>query len=132
MVTDSSIEQQAQRHDHGGGAFFRARGTMAKRMAPFLKDGQIIVLHPGHLAPSRWPRCCAIITITADVTVSEAETFGTPHVPDGPAQARIFPHERGFQLPLAALPATPCTGALTELRSLPAIHRRHLMYCELD
>jgi len=82
-----------------------AHAELAKRMAPFLKDGQIIVLHPG--------RTCGAIEVakvlrdnhcTADVTVSEAETFIYASRSDGPAQARIFRMKEA--VPLAALPAT--------------------------
>ncbi len=82
-----------------------AHADLAKCMAPYLKDGQIIVLHPG--------RTCGAIEVakvlrdnncTADVTVSEAETFIYASRSDGPAQARIFRIKEA--VPVAALPAT--------------------------
>ncbi len=82
-----------------------AHAEVAKTMAPYLKDGQIIVLHPG--------RTCGAIEVvkvlrdngcSADVTVSEAETFIYASRSDGPAQARIFRIKEA--VPLAALPAT--------------------------
>lgn len=82
-----------------------AHAELAKNMAPYLKDGQIIVLHPG--------RTCGAIEVAkvlrdnncaADVTVSEAETFIYASRSDGPAQARIFRIKEA--VPLAALPAT--------------------------
>ncbi len=82
-----------------------AHAEVAKVMAPFLKDGQIIVLHPG--------RTCGAIEVakvlrdnqcTADVTIAEAETFIYASRSDGPAQARIFRIKEA--VPLAALPAT--------------------------
>ena len=82
-----------------------AHAELAKCMAPYLKDGQIIVLHPG--------RTCGAIEVakvlrdnncTANVTVSEAETFIYASRSDGPAQARIFRIKEA--VPVAALPAT--------------------------
>ncbi|MEL7591829.1 MAG: NAD/NADP octopine/nopaline dehydrogenase family protein [Anaerolineaceae bacterium] len=82
-----------------------AHAEVARSMAPHLKDGQIIVLHPG--------RTCGAIEVakvlrdehcTADVTVSEAETFIYASRSDGPAQAHIFRIKEA--VPLAALPAT--------------------------
>lgn len=81
-----------------------AHAEIAKSLAPFLKDGQIIVLHPG--------RTCGAIEVakvlrdnhcTADVTIAEAETFIYAARSDGPAQARIFRVKEA--VPLAALPA---------------------------
>ncbi len=82
-----------------------AHADIAKRAAPFLQDGQIIVLHPG--------RTCGAIEFkkvlkdegcTADVTLAEAETFIYASRSDGPAQARIFRIKEA--VPLAALPAS--------------------------
>ncbi len=82
-----------------------AHADVAKVCAPFLKDGQVIVLHPG--------RTCGAIEVAkvlkdnnceADVTVAEAETFIYASRSDGPAQARIFRIKEA--VPLAALPAT--------------------------
>ena len=82
-----------------------AHMDIAKAVAPHLRDGQIIVLHPG--------RTCGAIEFakvlhdqgcTADVTISEAETFIYASRSDGPAQARIFRIKDA--VPLAALPAT--------------------------
>jgi opine dehydrogenase len=82
-----------------------AHADVAKKMTPYLKDGQIVVLHPG--------RTCGAIEFskiiqdegcTADVTVAEAETFIYASRSDGPAQAHIFRIKEA--VPLAALPAT--------------------------
>jgi opine dehydrogenase len=81
-----------------------AHADVAKACAPHLKNGQIIVLHPG--------RTCGAIEFakvlrdqhcTTDVTISEAETFIYASRSDGPAQARIFRIKEA--VPLAALPA---------------------------
>ena len=82
-----------------------AHAELAKCMAPHLANGQVIVLHPG--------RTCGAIEVakvlrdnncSADVTVSEAETFIYASRSDGPAQARIFRIKEA--VPVAALPAT--------------------------
>ncbi|GJQ34969.1 MAG: hypothetical protein JETCAE01_09790 [Anaerolineaceae bacterium] len=82
-----------------------AHAEIAAAMAPHLKDGQIILLHPG--------RTCGALEVSkvirdggckADVTVAEAETFIYASRSDGPAAARIFRVKEA--LPLAALPAT--------------------------
>ncbi|ABU58418.1 NAD/NADP-dependent octopine/nopaline dehydrogenase family protein [Roseiflexus castenholzii] len=81
-----------------------AHAEVARAMAPYLRDGQIILLHPG--------RTCGAIEVAkvlrdercrADVTVAEAETFIYASRSDGPAQARIFRIKEA--VPLAALPA---------------------------
>ncbi len=82
-----------------------AHADVAKVAAPYLRDGQMVILHPG--------RTCGAIEFTkvirengckADVTVAEAETFIYASRSDGPAQARIFRIKEA--VPLAALPAT--------------------------
>lgn len=82
-----------------------AHADIARIMAPHLKNGQIVVLHPG--------RTCGALEFVkvirdhgckADVTVAEAETFIYASRSDGPAQARIFRIKEA--VPLAALPAT--------------------------
>jgi opine dehydrogenase len=82
-----------------------AHADVAKAMAPHLKGGQIVVLHPG--------RTCGALEFVkvirdngckANVTVAEAETFIYASRSDGPAQARIFRIKEA--VPLAALPAT--------------------------
>jgi opine dehydrogenase len=81
-----------------------AHADLARKAAPHLKDGQIVILHPG--------RTCGALEFvkvlhdegcTADVTVAEAETFIYASRSDGPAQARIFRIKEA--VPLAALPA---------------------------
>jgi len=82
-----------------------AHVNIATECAPYLKDGQIVVLHPG--------RTCGAIEFakvikdngcTADVTIAEAETFIYASRSDGPAQSRIFRIKEA--VPLAALPAS--------------------------
>lgn len=82
-----------------------AHADIAHLCAPHLKDGQIVVLHPG--------RTCGAIEFkkiirddgcSADVTIAETETFIYASRSDGPAQARIFRIKEA--VPLAALPST--------------------------
>jgi opine dehydrogenase len=88
-----------------------AHADVAKNVAPLLKDGQIIILHPG--------RTCGALEFvkslhdngcTVDVTVAEAETFIYASRSDGPAQARIFRIKEA--VPLAALPAVRTQAVL--------------------
>ncbi|HSB65598.1 MAG TPA: NAD/NADP octopine/nopaline dehydrogenase family protein [Anaerolineales bacterium] len=81
-----------------------AHADIAKACAPYLTDGQIVILHPG--------RTCGAIEFSkvihdngcsADVTIAEAETFVYASRSDGPAQARIFRIKEA--VPLAALPS---------------------------
>jgi opine dehydrogenase len=90
-----------------------AHGDIAMGCAPHLKNGQIVILHPG--------RTCGALEFVkvirdhgckADVIVAEAETFIYASRSDGPAQARIFRIKEA--VPLAALPAT-CTRHVLEI-----------------
>ena len=92
-----------------------AHADIAKACAPYLKDGQTIILHPG--------RTCGAIEFAkvlkdegclSDVTISEAETFIYASRSDGPAQARIFRIKEA--VPLAALPATRTKQVLDIIR----------------
>ena len=82
-----------------------AHADIAKASAKYLRDGHIVILHPG--------RTCGAIEFSKvmrdngcnkDVTIAEAETFIYASRSDGPAQARIFRIKEA--VPLAALPAT--------------------------
>ncbi len=82
-----------------------AHADLAAKMAPFLKENQILLLNPG--------RTCGAIEFDmvlrregckAKLILAEAETFIYASRSDGPAQARIFRIKEA--VPLAALPAT--------------------------
>lgn len=82
-----------------------AHRDIACQIAPSLKDGQVVILHPG--------RTCGTIEFqkvlrdqgcTANVTLAEAETFIYASRSEGPANARIFRVKNA--VPLAALPAS--------------------------
>ncbi len=79
--------------------------NIARLIAPHLKNGQIIILHPG--------RTCGCIEFQtalkdcgcqAKIILAEAETFIYASRSEGPSQARIFRIKEA--VPLAALPAT--------------------------
>jgi opine dehydrogenase len=81
-----------------------AHADIARAAAPHLKDGQIVVLHPGRtLGVIEFVKVMRDSGCTADVTVAEAETFIYASRADGPAQARIFRIKEA--VPLAALPS---------------------------
>jgi opine dehydrogenase len=81
-----------------------AHADIAKNVAPFLKDGQTIVLHPGRTCGAlEFAKVLRDQGCTAAVTLAEAETFIYASRTDGPAQARIFRIKEA--VPLAALPA---------------------------
>lgn len=93
-----------------------AHRDIAEMLAPFLHDGQIIILHPG--------RTCGAIEFVkvlhdnecqADVIVAEAGTFIYASRSEGPAQSRIFRIKES--VPLAALPATRTAEVLAAIAS---------------
>lgn len=89
--------------------------SLAANMAPYLKDGQIIILHPG--------RTCGAIEFNktlrdagceAKFIVAEAETFIYASRAEGPAQSRIFRIKEA--VPLAALPAKKTSEVLAAIQ----------------
>lgn len=92
-----------------------AHADIAKLCAPYLKDGQVVVLHPGRTCGAiEFAKVLRDNDTTADVTVAEAETFIYASRSDGPAQARIFRIKEA--VPLAALPATRTRDVLDRIR----------------
>jgi opine dehydrogenase len=82
-----------------------AHAEIARMAAPHLRDGQIVVLHPGRtLGAIEFDRVLCAEGCKADVTIAEAETFIYASRSDGPAQARIFGIKEA--VPVAALPAS--------------------------
>jgi len=80
--------------------------------APYLRDGQIVILNPGRTGGAlEFRQILKRKGCTADVIVAEAGTFIFASRSTGPAQARIF--RRKNAVPLAALPAT-YTGHVLE------------------
>jgi opine dehydrogenase len=81
-----------------------AHADIARTSAPHLRDGHIVILHPGRTCGAlEFSKVIRENGCTADVTIAEAETFIYASRSDGPAQARIFRIKEA--VPLAALPA---------------------------
>jgi len=93
-----------------------AHASLAEQMAPHLRDGHIVVLHPG-----RTGGCLEVAKVLRDagcqarVVLAEAETLIYACRAEGPTQARIFRIKDA--VPLAALPATRTATVLDTLRS---------------
>jgi len=82
-----------------------AHADIARQAAPYLKDGQILMLNPGRTGGAL--EVAAVLRekgCKVDVTIAEAETLIYASRSDGPAQARIFSIKEA--VPVAALPAT--------------------------
>ena len=81
-----------------------AHTAIAAATAPHLRDGQIVVLHPGRaLGAIEFERVIRDSGCKAEVIVSEAETLIYDSRSQGPAEVRIFRIKNA--VPLAALPA---------------------------
>ncbi|MBN1887980.1 MAG: NAD/NADP octopine/nopaline dehydrogenase family protein [Thermoflexales bacterium] len=81
-----------------------AHADVAQAVAPHLRDGQIVVLHPGRTCGAiEFAKVLSDQKCQADVTVAEAETLIYASRSEGPAQARIFRIKEA--VPVAALPA---------------------------
>lgn len=88
-----------------------AHHDIAQACAPHLKDGQIVILHPGRTCGAiEFAKVLKDSNCPADVTVAEAQTFIYASRSIGPAQARIFGIKNAVAL--AALPATRTTAVL--------------------
>jgi opine dehydrogenase len=90
---------------------------IAQLVAPHLKDGQIVILHPG--------RTCGTIEFRqvldhygceSKIILAEAETFIYASRSEGPSQARIFRIKEA--VPLAALPAVDTRKALSAIEDV--------------
>jgi opine dehydrogenase len=91
-----------------------AHAEIARAMAPHLRDGQIVILHPGRtLGAIEFNTVLRKAGCTAKVVVAEAETLIYACRSEGPAQVRIFGIKEA--VPLAALPATATPEVLEAL-----------------
>ncbi len=91
-----------------------AHADIARAAAPHLRDGQIVVLHPGRTGGAlQFVKVLNDCGCQADVTIAEAETLIYASRSDGPAQARVFAIKEA--VPLAALPATRTARVLEAL-----------------
>jgi opine dehydrogenase len=92
-----------------------AHADIARTVAPHLKDGQTVLLHPGRTCGAlEFAKVLRDQGCQADVTIAEAETFIYASRSDGPAQARIFRIKEA--VPLAALPAIRTRQVLQALQ----------------
>ncbi len=92
-----------------------AHTDIAQLCAPYLVDGQIVVLNPGRTGGAlAFRKTLLDCGCTADVIIGEAETLLFASRALGPAEARIF--RRKNTVPVAALPATR-TNAMLEVLS---------------
>ena len=88
---------------------------IAETIAPFLKDGQMIVLHPGRtLGALEFKMVLASKNVTADVTISEAQTFIYASRATGPSQAHIFRIKHS--IPVASVRAHLIPRVIKKLR----------------
>lgn len=64
---------------------------MAEHAAPFLKDGQVVVLHPGRtFGALEFKQVLNAQNVKSDVIIAEAQTFIYASRAIGPAHSRIF------------------------------------------
>jgi opine dehydrogenase len=93
-----------------------AHSDIARKAAPHLKDGQIVVLNPGRTGGAlEFAKVLRDRGCDADVTIAEAETFIYASRSEGPTESRIFRIKDA--VPLAALPATRTERVLEALQS---------------
>ncbi|MBU4314235.1 MAG: NAD/NADP octopine/nopaline dehydrogenase family protein [Actinobacteria bacterium] len=91
-----------------------AHAAIAERCAPYLKDGQIVLLNPGRT-------CGALEFINilrereneSDIIVAEAQTFIYASRGMGPASVKIFRIKQA--IPVAAIPAIKTEEALNKI-----------------
>lgn len=88
---------------------------IAEQAAPYLKDGHIIVLHPGRtFGALEFRQVLTSAGVTADVVVAEAQTFIYASRVIGPAQAKIFGIKRS--IPVASIRSHLIPVVMNQLR----------------
>jgi len=93
-----------------------AHREIAGKAARHLRDGQIVVLHPGRIGGAiEFVKVLHDRSCKADVTVAEAQNFIYTSRSEGPAEARIFSVNQA--VPVAALPATRTLQVLEALKT---------------
>ncbi len=93
-----------------------AHADIARKAAPYLHDGQIVLLNPGRTGGAmEFTKVLSDQSCQADVTVAEAETFIYASRSEGPAESRMFRMKDA--VPLAALPANRTDMVLEALKS---------------
>jgi opine dehydrogenase len=94
-----------------------AHKWIAETMAPFLKDGQIVVLHPGRtLGAVEFKQVLVRKNITADVIIAEAQTFIYACRTTGPGQSHIFGIKQS--IPVASVRAHMIPTVIKKLREI--------------
>jgi len=92
-----------------------AHRWIAEQMAPFLQDGQIVVLHPGRtMGALEFKHVLIEKNVTADVIVSEAQTFIYASRIIGPGQVHIFGIKQS--IPVASVRAHLIPRVISKLR----------------
>jgi opine dehydrogenase len=92
-----------------------AHRDIAKQVAPLLRDGQIVILHPGRtFGAIEFDGMLREYNCSAEVTIAEAETFLYASRSEGPAAAYIFRIKDS--VPLAALPPSHTDLVLETIR----------------
>lgn len=88
---------------------------MAEQMAPHLKDGQIIVLHPGRtFGAIEFKQVLERMKVKADVIIAEAQTFIYASRATGPSQVHIFRIKHS--IPVASIRAHLIPEVISRLR----------------
>lgn len=92
-----------------------AHRSIARLMAPFLNDGQMIILNPGRTGGAfEFRRELLLSGVEAAVTIVEAQTFPFASRITGPAEVTIYGAKR--RVPAAALPASKTGWVLKAIR----------------
>jgi opine dehydrogenase len=89
---------------------------IAENIAPFVQDGQIIVLHPGRtLGALEFKQVLTRKKVKADVIIAEAQTFIYASRATGPSQAHIFRIKNS--IPVASVRAHLIPKVIKKLRA---------------
>ncbi len=92
-----------------------AHRWIAEQVAPYLRDGQMIVLHPGRtLGALEFKQVLDVKDVKADVIISEAQTFLYASRAVGPSQVRIFSIKNS--IPVASIRAYLIPLVIRQLR----------------
>jgi len=94
-----------------------AHRSIASSMAPYLKDGQIVILHPGRtFGAVEFKQVLIQNKVTADVVVAEAQTFIYACRTTGPGQSHIYGIKQS--IPVASIRAHMIPRVIKKIRKL--------------
>jgi opine dehydrogenase len=94
-----------------------AHRWIAEQAAPYLRNGQIIVLHPGRtLGALEFKQVLTSLKVKADVIISEAQTFIYASRAIGPSQVKIFSIKHS--IPVASIRAYLIPLVISQLRKV--------------